>query len=281
MTIDQLIERNNELRQGLNDENEAFYTDFMIYARTTNWFKDNQAIEEQLLAILQDILQAQKNGQSAADYFGADPKRVADSLLKNLPVKVSSFFNLIFYVFFGYFAIAFIPAISVPGKVIDLGDYMLAGIYLTASGFLATWLMGEAIYLFKRNPMKKWLKYLCTFLVALALLFPALAINIWIKTPLRLSFDGWVGIAAIVIMLIILAIYQKISVTSQVINRPIYYYIVFQAVVGIVTRLPFLEGVIATKNGKFVLAGLLGFGLVIFWFVSWRMLKKIKNDDEK
>ena len=213
MTIEQLIERNNELRQGLNDENEAFYTDFMIYARTTNWFKDNQAIEEQLLAILQDILQAQKNGQSAADYFGADPKRVADSLLKNLPVKVSSFFSLIFYVFFGYFAIAFIPAISVPGKVIDLGDYMLAGIYLTAGGFLATWLMGEAIYLFKKNPMKKWLKYLCTFLVALALLFPALAINIWIKTPLRLSFDGWVGIAAIVIMLIILAIYQKISVT--------------------------------------------------------------------
>lgn len=92
MTVEKLIKRNNELRSGLNKENETFYSDFLIYARTTNWLKDEQAVEEQLLAILQDILEAQNDGQSAADYFGDDPKHVADSLLKSLPIKVSSFF---------------------------------------------------------------------------------------------------------------------------------------------------------------------------------------------
>lgn len=280
MTVDQLIERNNELRTGLNDDNEKFYADFLVYARTTNWLKDEQAIEEQLLSILQDILEAQKNGQNAAEYFGTDPQRVADSLLKNLPIRWSSFAKLLFYTFFGYLAIAFIPAISVPGKVVDLGSYMMAGLYLTVAACIATWVMGAAIYRFQKITLPNWVKLTIGALAGIVLIFPAFAISLWLKTTLRFSFDGWVGITTIVVMLVVLAIYQKITKANQFINRPIYYYIIFQALVGIGTRLPFMEGLTSTKSGKLVLVALLVLGLLIFWLVSWRTLKKLKNDDE-
>ncbi|MBS9336025.1 hypothetical protein [Fructobacillus papyrifericola] len=280
MTINELIERNNELRAGLNEENQKFYDDFLIYARTTSWLKDEQAVEELLLNSLQDILKAQKNGQSAADYLGKNPQTAAAALLKKLPIHWESFAKLLFYVFFGYLAIAFIPAISVPGKVVDLGAYLLAGLYLTLAACLTTWLMGTAVTLFQSIRLPKWLKTVITCVVGLALIFPAFAISLWLKTAVRFSFDGWVGIATIVVMLIILAIYQKIAKANQFINRPIYYYIIFQALVGIGTRLPFMEGLTSTKNGKLVLAALLVLGLIIFWLVSWRMLKKLKNDDK-
>lgn len=159
-----------------------------------------------------------------------------------------------------------------------MGDYILSGVYLTVGACLVTWLIGEAIYVFKRTPLQKWLKYIFSFIIAVTFLFPVFAINIWVKTPIRSTFDGWIGIAMIVVMLIVLGIYQKISRFDKIINRPIYYYIVFQATVGIITRLPFFENQIVTKNGKLVLAGILVIGLLVFWLVSWRMLKKLENE---
>ncbi|MBS9334674.1 hypothetical protein LQZ24_01305 [Fructobacillus sp. M1-13] len=280
MTIKELIERNNELRPGLNDENRKFYDDFLVYSRTISWLKDEQAVEELLLRTLQELLEAQKRGQTARHYFANDPKGLADSLLKKLPTRWNSFAKFLFYTFFGYLAIAFIPAISVPGKVVDLGAYMLAGLYLTAAGCFVIWWLGTAVYRFQQSTFPKWLKMILAFLTGIVLIFPAFAISLWMKTVLRLSFDGWVGIAAIVVMLMILLVYQKISTPNQIIDRPIYYYILFQALVGILSRLPFVEGIMATKSGKFVLAGLLVFGLIIFWIVSWRMLRQLKKEDE-
>ncbi|MCK8617063.1 hypothetical protein LNP00_01590 [Fructobacillus sp. M158] len=279
MTINELIERNNELRAGLSEENQKFYNDFLLYTRITSWLKDEQAVEELLLNNLQDILEAQKNGQTAAEYFGTDPQRVADSLLKNLPIRWDSFAKLLFYTFFGYLAIAFIPAISVPGKVVDLGAYMMAGLYLTVAACIVTWTIGAAVYRFQKTRVANWAKLLLSALAGIILIFPAFAISFWLKTALRLSFDGWVGIATIVLVLIVLAIFQKNARTSEVINRPIYYYILFQAVIGIASRLPFMEGMMATKIGKVGLAILLGFGLLIFWLVSWRVIKKLKDQD--
>ncbi|MBS9337274.1 hypothetical protein [Fructobacillus parabroussonetiae] len=279
MTINELIERNNELRAGLSEKNQKFYDDFLLYARTTSWLKDEQAVEELLLKSLQDILKAQKNGQSAADYLGKNPQAAAAVLLKKLPIHWESFAKLLFYVFFGYLAIAFIPAISVPGKVVDLGAYMMAGLYLTVAACIVAWTIDAAVYRFQKIRVANWAKLVLSTIAGIILVFPAFAISFWLKTALRLSFDGWVGIATIVLILIVLAIYQKNARTSEVINRPIYYYILFQAVIGIGSRLPFMEGMMATKLGKLGLAILLGFGLLIFWLVSWRVIKKLNDHD--
>lgn len=168
MTNYQLIERNNEMRSGLNEINRKFYDDFVLYARSSNWLKSENAIEEQLLIILQDILEAQANGQSAADYFGKQPKEVADSLIKSLPYEIKSLiFDWFCYFFFGYYAAAFIPGISFLS-----GRYFLAGFALTIFSCFVLWFVGKTIYRFPKTISPKLGKAILVIMIIFLILFP-------------------------------------------------------------------------------------------------------------
>lgn len=54
-----LIEKNNSLRKKLNLKNEVFYSDFLIYMRLGSITKKETVVENILLEILEDILDAQ------------------------------------------------------------------------------------------------------------------------------------------------------------------------------------------------------------------------------
>ena len=89
MTKEQyLIEKNNQLRQQLTPENEKFYSDLLLYVRLHSFSQDQEAIESKLLEILQDILDAQTDYISAKQYFGKDPKKLADDLLRQFPKSI-------------------------------------------------------------------------------------------------------------------------------------------------------------------------------------------------
>ncbi len=87
---EQLIEQNNQLREQLTKENERYYSDLLVYTRIRGFFLNEQLLEEQLLQILQDMLDAQNDGVSAADYYGHQPQQLAEQLLDTLP-KASNY----------------------------------------------------------------------------------------------------------------------------------------------------------------------------------------------
>ncbi|MDR1521474.1 MAG: hypothetical protein LBS28_01220 [Streptococcaceae bacterium] len=109
MKTKKLIAQNNHLREQLTPENNTYYEKILVYIRTGNFFKDEKESEQILLEILQDILLVQKNEESAANYFGKNPKEIADEILARLtPKKLSKenitlFFEILgitgFYVF--------------------------------------------------------------------------------------------------------------------------------------------------------------------------------------
>lgn len=280
MKIDDLIERNNELRPGLNKENKAFYDDFLVYVRTTSWLKDDVQVEEQLLAILQDILEAQKNGESARDYFGQSPKLVADNLLKKLPNDGISFAKIILYTFFGYLAITFLPTITVPGKAIDVGAYVVSAMYMTMAILLIVRTIGTLVYRYKASKLAGWLKNVLGILAGMLLLFPAFAMIYWLKTPVRINLDGTLGIFVIILVLVGLAIYNK-TAKQSFLSKPIFFYIIFSAVIGILTRLPILAGLLETQNGRIILAVLiLLVSLIAMGMLFWQA-HRIKKDDNQ
>jgi len=82
--VNELIKRNNELRELLTPENKAYYEKILLYMRTYGIFYDDLEIEQQLMMILQDILEAQKNGESAKSFFGKNPKELLDEMKKQL-----------------------------------------------------------------------------------------------------------------------------------------------------------------------------------------------------
>lgn len=84
MKIKTLIQKNNERRKCLHDENAAYYEDLLVYIRSSI-LKDEQATEEVLLELLEHLIAAQHDGKHAEDVFGKKPKELADDILETLP----------------------------------------------------------------------------------------------------------------------------------------------------------------------------------------------------
>lgn len=80
-----LIEKNNQLREQLTPENKEYYEDILIYIRTKSFFHSEEDVENLLMELLNDILEAQINGETAISYFGNNPQQSVDNLLKQLP----------------------------------------------------------------------------------------------------------------------------------------------------------------------------------------------------
>lgn len=122
MTKEQyLIEKNNQLRQQLTPENEKFYSDLLLYVRLHSFSQDQEAIESKLLEILQDILDAQADYISAKQYFGKDPKKLADDLLRQFPKSISKFFKGFAFVFVIYSFFFSLPSMTLPNSTFDIG----------------------------------------------------------------------------------------------------------------------------------------------------------------
>lgn len=84
MNAKKLIDENNRKRELLTPENEAYYSDLLIYIRL-QWRLSEQQSEEVLMEMLDHLLQGQEEGKTAKDIFGHDPKGFADEIIEHLP----------------------------------------------------------------------------------------------------------------------------------------------------------------------------------------------------
>ncbi|WAA12860.1 DUF1129 family protein [Fervidibacillus halotolerans] len=84
MNSKHLIELNNRKRKLLTEENERYYSDMLLYIRL-QFRLSEQASEEILMELLDHLLEGQKEGKTARDIFGDDPKAYADEIIRQLP----------------------------------------------------------------------------------------------------------------------------------------------------------------------------------------------------
>ncbi|RWR07835.1 DUF1129 family protein [Siminovitchia fortis] len=84
MNSEELIEENNQKRELLTPENEAYYSDLLIYIRLQFSLSEQQS-EEILMEMLDHLLDGQEEGKTAKDIFGDDPKAFADEIIEQLP----------------------------------------------------------------------------------------------------------------------------------------------------------------------------------------------------
>ncbi|MCJ8010069.1 DUF1129 family protein [Lederbergia wuyishanensis] len=84
MNAKKLIEENNRKRELLTPENEAYYSDMLVYIRLQMSLSEQQS-EEVLMELLDHLLEGQGEGKTAKDIFGEDPKAFADEIIEQLP----------------------------------------------------------------------------------------------------------------------------------------------------------------------------------------------------
>ncbi|MDF7626759.1 hypothetical protein PUF88_02410 [Lactobacillaceae bacterium L1_55_11] len=280
---DALIKKNNQLRQQLNPENNKFYSDFMVYVRTQSLEQDEYPMESQLLSILQDVIDAQTDGISAADYFGKNPAELGDEILQNLPrnfwstVKDSALIILNF----GFFAL--FPALVNPRQPIDFGSLLVTGCYLLVIITLAVRWAGKAQYNSKFERMNAVGRFFLLFLACSIAGLPAFASLVLLKTPLHATLTGWVGIAVILVADAVALIGYQLS-DNRDLNKFFIPIVGVLSLLGILTRLPGLSGFITTKTGQVTLALTL-LVIIVIWNV-WtgvkfrRMGKKAESGSE-
>ncbi|MDC2805194.1 hypothetical protein [Leuconostoc suionicum] len=244
MNNDNLINRNNQLREKLNSENKQYYEDLLTYIRGKSTFNREKDVEQILLDMLHDLIDAQSNEQSAESYFGKEPQSLADEILKTLPKSFFETLKLTCYIIFGYVLFFTIPHMVVPSTKLDVGNLIIFGTlgFFFSLGIL--WLIGQETY--QTNKFKKYTSY-----VVGAVIFVSLIIgSVFLKTPLSFSLPGWWGIGTILILFFITTTIFIVERKRMPFLITIYILIVLDTLLGIGSRLPGLAELLTQPISK-------------------------------
>jgi uncharacterized membrane-anchored protein len=166
--VNELIKRNNELRELLTPENKAYYEKILLYMRTYGIFYDDLEIEQHLMVILQDLLEAQKHGESAESFFGKNPKEMMDEMKKQLDrPSWKNIFQIIGLVFLISSFFEVVGSFSAPVFKFNLFTILFNGLFSIFLVYVIFKVLHRGIY-FER-PWPKFVKFLVIWLSASAI----------------------------------------------------------------------------------------------------------------
>ena len=271
----ELIELNNTYREQLDEENKEFYDDILVYIRAKSFFKDERQVEESLLEILTDIIEAQNQEVKASDYFGKNPKEISDEILKNTnKMSFKDMIKLILSIMGVYTLVTVLPKLINPSEGLDLGKFFI--------GLVITFLFAEFIINFVGNTVysNKSKKFTFT-IVALFCIYICLIISIkqFLPTMFEIKLTGAVGITIISILGVVGIIYglkEKLFYSFL----PI---ILVACTLGILNKLEFTKFLINEEPGKTISILAMVIAFVLMYLITYLQTrdKKIKNHKSK
>ena len=267
----ELIETNAVLQKSLTKENDKYYGNLLIYIRIMVFFWDVKKSEELLLEVLRDILDAQEQGLSAEEYFGENPKEVADDIIKQLPINLLDTVKIVLTALAIYIILSILPELIFPDEGLDIGSLLIHGSYLTVMAIFALWLLGISLYRFK----DKLSKLVLLLLVGLGVSF-GFYLSFLVSTPLKVNLSGNLGIATIILIsAIVLYLFYKEK--DKKLWAPFLPIIVTSAILGILTRIGVFSELLSSKEGKIGIGIILGILLLLqyaFIFLTSKQVNK-------
>ncbi|WEY51365.1 hypothetical protein P3T66_10230 (plasmid) [Latilactobacillus sakei] len=275
MNSDNLIKANNLLRKKLTSENQKYYEDLLTYIRGKSTFNREKDVEQLLLEILHDLIDAQNNGQNVEDYFGKNPQTLADEILQTLPKSFFETFKLACYILIGYVLLFANPNIVLPTSNLDFGKLIILGTISFVFSLVVLWLIGQETY--QKNKLIKLASY-----VLGTITFAGIVIgSVFLKTPLAISLPGWYGIGTILVLLTITTMIYTAERKRLPFLIIVYIFIVIDSLLGIGARIPGLSVFLTQPVPKSTALWVLVIGgpivALICGFGSWWYLKKHEN----
>ncbi|CZR08079.1 hypothetical protein [Trichococcus collinsii] len=130
-------EKMNQLEGQLLPENRQYFDDLRSYMIFSSLLYDEGEINEQIYVLANDLLAAQADRITAVEFFGNEPKQMADELISNMPKSTWKERGQLVLIAFGIlWGIKLISDFGRTGTVMInplsyLFDVLLAGIALT------------------------------------------------------------------------------------------------------------------------------------------------------
>jgi hypothetical protein len=269
-------EETQALMQTFSQEDQAYFQDLWDYFNFAGFLNKEEALREQVYNLAFDFSQASRDGLTAKDYFGLDPKGMADQIIENMPkestrsvLKYGAIFSgiVIFYRLLSDFAS---QAVLVLKPLVYLTDIIL--------GLLA---VGIIFYLLRRlifaEEKSKKAIYVA-FVLGLGIYFlseivgvrflPALA---WLAVPSPWDTLLMTGASGALIL------WQW----KEEFGRAFIFPIIAFLVVGFLHRWTLAQGVQNLAMTVLLPTVIIVFGLVIYYWFTIRTLKKNRTESDK
>ena len=269
-------EETQALMQSFSQEDQAYFQDLWDYFNFAGFLYEEKALREQVYNLALDFSEAGADGLTAKDYFGLNPKEMADQIIENMPkestrsvLKYGAIISgiVIFYRLLSDFAS---QAVLVLKPLVYLTDIIL--------GLLA---VGMIFYLIRRlifaeEKSKKAIHvafvlvlgfYFASEIVGVRFL-PALA---WLTVPNPWDTLLMTGASGALIL------WQW----KEELGRAFVFPIVAFLVVGFLHRWTLAQGVQNLGMTVLLPTVIIIFGLVIYYWFTIRALKKNRTESDK
>lgn len=264
-TVQMMVEENSRLQEQLDKKNRVFYSDLLVYMRVKGGLLyEEKQVEEILLVILHDILDAQSDGISAEAYFGEKPRRVADAMLRELqPSSFREKFRYVLYLFGVYSLFCALPSLVNPEQGLDLGKLALGFVLACAAVKAVLAELGRSIY----RETGRWRKLLLPAAAGLGVA-GIMAANIMLPPLWMVYLRGWAGMLVVACLMAgaVWFAFRKGNASF----RPMLIPVLVLGTLAVLNRLPvFAESVQESGHG-WIIAGAAVLSLIASWILQFR-----------
>ncbi|MDK8143174.1 hypothetical protein [Streptococcus parasanguinis] len=269
-------EETQVLVQTFSQEDQAYFQDLWDYFNFAGFLYEEKALRGQVYNLALDFSQAEADGLTAKDYFGLDPKEMADQIIENMPkestrsvLKYGAIISgiVIFYRLLSDFAS---QAVLVLKPLVYLTDIIL--------GLLA---VGIIFYLLRRlifaEEKSKKAIYVA-FVLVLGFYFVGEIVGVrflpafaWFVVPSPWDTLLMTGASGALIL------WQW----KEEFGRAFIFPIVAFLVVGFLHRWTLAQGVQNLAMTVLLPTVIIVFGLVIYYWFTIRTLKKNRTESDK
>lgn len=269
-------EETQVLVQTFSQEDQAYFQDLWDYFNFAGFLYEEKALRGQVYNLALDFSQAEADGLTAKDYFGLDPKEMADQIIENMPkestrsvLKYGAIISgiVIFYRLLSDFA-------SQAVLVIKPLVYLMDGILGLLAIRLLFYLLRRLIFAEEKSKKAIYVAFVLVLgfyfvgeIVGVRFL-PALA---WIVVPSPWDALLMTGASGALIL------WQW----KEEFGRAFIFPIIAFLVVGFLHRWTLAQGVQNLGMTVLLPTVIIVFGLVIYYWFTIRALKKNRTESDK
>ena len=269
-------EETQALVQTFSQEDQAYFQDLWDYFNFAGFLYEEKALREQVYNLALDFSQASGDGWKAKDYFGQDPKEMADQIIENMPkestrsvLKYGAIISgiVIFYRLLSDFAS---QAVLVLKPLVYLTDIILG---LLAIGLLF-YLLRRLIFAEEKSKKAIYVAFVLVLVfyfvgeIVGVRFLPAFA---WLAVPSPWDTLLMTGASGALIL------WQW----KEELGRAFVFPIVAFLVVGFLHRWTLAQGVQNLAMTVLLPTVIIVFGLVIYYWFTIRALKKNRTESDK
>ena len=262
------------LVQTFSQEDQAYFQDLWDYFNFAGFLYEEKALKEQVYNLALDFSQASGDGWTAKDYFGQDPKGMADQIIENMPkestrsvLKYGAIISgiVIFYRLLSEFAS---QAVLVLKPLVYLTDSILG---LLAVGLLF-YLLRRLI--FAEEKSKKAIYGVVVLVLGIYFISEMVGVRFlpafaWLTVPSPWDAFLIIGASAGLIL------WQWKEEFARAFIFPILSFLV----VGFLHRWTLAQGIQNPSMTVLLPTAVIVFGLVIYYWFTIRALRKLKAEE--